>query len=274
MAEETRNQTGSESSTENDTDVDVSATVDEHTQVIEATQIQDVVDYLTTLVEEARLVFTEDALEVKTVDPANVGMTDLSLNSEAFEVYNSIEELGVNLTKMAEILDIADNDTLVVMRFDPEQAKLHFSFDGLEYTLALLDPETLSDEPDVPSADESAEVAVESEEIVRGVSAANMLSDHVTFRADSEREVFVIEAQGDTDDVSVELTEDDYVTMQSPEDASTMYSLDYLTDMLNPISSSSLLTLTIGDDFPLHINFTFSDGEGTVKYVLAPRIQN
>src|SRR2546428_14115269 len=62
---------------------------------VKAEVLKEVVDVISTLVDEAKFNITKDAVSVKAVDPAHVAMVDLSLEQAAFESYRAAAgELG------------------------------------------------------------------------------------------------------------------------------------------------------------------------------------
>ncbi len=270
----TTNDTETQDESDTETNNDVTTNVDEYTQVITAETLQNTISYVRALVNEARVHLTGDGLNIRAVDPANVGMVDMSLSPDGFEVYNSLTDtIGLDIERFQNIISMADSDTLITMRFDPETRKLHVSFDGLEYTLALLDPESIRDEPDIPDTDLPGQVTLEQREISRGLTAADMVSDHLTLGIDTDTEEFTVEAEGDTDDVDLRIGEDDYIDLE-PADVTSLFSLDYLQDMMMPVDKNQVLTINVGDEFPVDISFEFADGNGTLTFVLAPRISS
>jgi len=66
------------------------------------------------------------------------------------------------------------------------------------------------------------------DDIDYGITAADLVSDHISLRADETAEEFHIEAQGDTDDVDLTFTNDDLLAGSVDEAAESLFSLDYL----------------------------------------------
>ena len=100
-----------------------------------------------------------------------------------------------------------------------------------------------------------------------------MVSDHIELGVDESDEVFYVKAQGDTDDVHLELDADDLIDLVVGP-ASSLFSLDYLQDMNKAIPKDTEVTMELGDEFPVKLHFDIAEGEGEVTYMLAPRIQS
>ena len=244
------------------------------TAIVRADTLQATLDSVGVLVEECKIHLDEGGIEIRAVDPANVGMVDLSLEADAFESYEADGGLiGVNLVRLADIAGMADSDQLVHLELDEETRKLHISIDGLEYTLALIDPESIREEPDLPELDLPANIVIEGRDIDRAVTAADMVSDHIELGVDGGTETFYVSAEGDTDDVHLELDAEDLIDLVSGP-ASSLFSLDYLDDMNRAIPKDAEVTTELGEEFPVKLHFDIAEGKGSVTYMLAPRIQS
>jgi proliferating cell nuclear antigen len=242
--------------------------------IVRADTLQATLDSVGVLVDECKIHLDGGGIEIRAVDPANVGMVDLSLDAAAFESYEADGGLiGVNLVRLQDIAGMADSDQLVHLELDEETRKLHISIDGLEYTLALIDPESIREEPDLPDLDLPATIVIEGRDIDRAVTAADMVSDHIELGVDEDEEVFYVKAQGDTDDVHLELDAADLIDLVVGP-ASSLFSLDYLQDMNRAIPKDAEVTTELGEEFPVKLHFDIAEGEGEVTYMLAPRIQS
>ena len=242
--------------------------------IVRAERLQSTLDSVGVLVDECKIHLDDGGIEIRAVDPANVGMVDLSLDASAFESYEADGGLiGVNLVRLQDIAGMADSGQLVELELDEETRKLHISIDGLEYTLALIDPESIREEPDLPDLDLSSTIVIEGRDIDRAVTAADMVSDHIELGVDETDEVFYVEAEGDTDDVHLELDAEDLIDLVAG-NASSLVSLDYLQDMNKAIPKDAEVTMELGEEFPVKLHFDIAEGEGEVTYMLAPRIQS
>jgi proliferating cell nuclear antigen len=242
--------------------------------IVSAETLRTALDSVSVLVDECKIHLNEDGIEIRAVDPANVGMVDLSLSADAFESYEADGGLiGVNLSRLEDIAGMADSGQLVELELDEETRKLHTQIDGLEYTLALIDPDSIRQEPDIPDLDLAAEIVIEGADIDRAVTAADMVSDHIALGVDEADELFYVDAEGDTDDVHLELDQGDLIDLQVGP-AHSLFSLDYLKDMNKAIASDAEVTMELGEEFPVKLHFDIAEGNGQVTFMLAPRIQS
>jgi len=242
--------------------------------IVSAETLKDALDSVSVLVDECKIRLNEEEFAIRAVDPANVGMVDLSLAAAAFESYEADGGvIGVNLGRLEDIAGMANSGDLIHLELDEETRKLHIQIDGLSYTLALIDPDSIRQEPDIPDLDLPAEIVLEGSQLGRGIKAADMVSDHIALRVDPDEEAFYIEAEGDTDDVDLKLDSDDLIDL-TPGAADSLFSLDYLKDMNKAIPNATEVTAELGEEFPVKLHYEFAEGLGQVTYMLAPRIQS
>jgi len=244
------------------------------TAIVSASTLQDALDSVSVLVDECKVRLNDDEFSIRAVDPANVGMVDLTLEAAAFEAYEADGGvIGVNLARLEDIAGMAGSDDLIHLELDEETRKLHIEMDGLSYTLALIDPDSIREEPDIPDLDLPASIVLEGAQLDRGVTAADMVSDHIRLRVDEDADAFSVEAEGDTDDVDLELTREDLIDLTAGP-ADSLFSLDYLKDMNRAIPGDAEVRIELGEEFPVKLHYAFAEGLGTVTFMLAPRIQS
>jgi proliferating cell nuclear antigen len=230
-----------------------------------------------TLVDEAKIRLEEDGLALRAVDPSNVGMVSETLSKEAFESYhagNGEGVLGINLERVSDVLGMGSGGDLVHAELDDETRKLHWSVDSLEYTQALIDPDSIRQEPDIPELDLPAVFDLPGSELSRAVKAANMVADHIRFGFDPEEDEAVFEADGDTDSVEVVVDADRDLEVIESGEANSLFSNDYLDDLQKAYPNSGSVRVELGEEFPVKTHFEFAEGHGDCTFMLAPRIQS
>jgi len=236
----------------------------------------DAIAALRTIVDEAKLRFDDDGLRSRAVDAANVAMVDVGISDAAFDRLDVDDEttLGVSLETFADVLGMAESDDDLIAVLNTETRKLELSFPatGLEYTCALIDPDAIRQEPDIPDLDLGGEFVVPGRAIDRGLSAADLVSDHIRFTGVSADRLR-LSADGDTDSVDLEIDDaliDGELTGGEQE---SLFSLDYLTDITRPIGSDSAVTVDLGSEMPVKMHFETGGGDINVTAMVAPRIQ-
>ncbi|MCQ1537087.1 DNA polymerase sliding clamp [Methanosarcina sp. KYL-1] len=239
---------------------------------INAELLKDSIAALAVIVDEVRFKINPEGISVKAVDPANVAMGIFELGSAAFEEYSADEcEIGIDLNKITDLLGIAEKTDTVRMELEEKSQKLLIDVGGLSYTLSILDPSTIRAEPRVPQLELPAKVVMNGADLRRAVKAAEKISDHLLMGVSGD--TFYMEAKGDTDQVRLEMGRDQLIDLKSG-DACSLFSLDYLTDIVKPTNKVNEVVLSLGRDFPVLIDFEIANGAGRISYLLAPRIES
>ena len=241
---------------------------------INAELLKDAIASLAVIVDEVRFRMKPEGISVKAVDPANVAMVTFELGSSAFDEYNADEsEIGIDLNKITDLLGITDKGDTVRMELEEGNHKLLIDVGGLSYTLSLLDPSTIRAEPRIPQLELPAKVVMNGTDLRRAVKAAEKISDHMLMGVTGD--TFFMEAKGDTDQVRLEMGRDQLIDLKSGEgEASSLFSLDYMTDIAKATNKVNEVSLSLGRDFPVIIDFEIANGAGRISYLLAPRIES
>lgn len=234
--------------------------------------LKGIVDVVSTLVDEAKFNIDSKGMTLKAVDPAHVAMIDMKIEKSAFEEFAADEtELGIDLDKIKEVLRLSRSGDVISLEQDEEKNRLVINVGNVTRRMNLVDTTGMSD-PKVPNLNLPAKVAVASEELQKGIKAAESISDHIALTAQPEG--FEMVSEGDTDSVSLKLSKDQLVSLECKEGVRSLFPLDYFSNMIRAIPVGTVVTMSVGNDYPVKLEFSIADGRGTVNYLLAPRIES
>ncbi|MDH7508450.1 MAG: proliferating cell nuclear antigen (pcna) [Methanomassiliicoccales archaeon] len=234
--------------------------------------LKSIVDVVSTLVDEAKFNIAPDRLSLKAVDPAHVAMVNLLLQKGAFEEYKADDtELGIDLDKIKEVLRLAKAGEILEIEQDENHNRLVINVGNITRRMNLVDTTGMSD-PKVPNLNLPAVVVVTSDELQKGIKAAENISDYIALTASPDG--FEMFSEGDTDSVSLRLSKDLLVSLECKEKVRSLFPLDYFSNMVRAIPSGTTIKISLGNDFPVKLEFKIADGKGEVSYLLAPRIES
>ncbi len=236
--------------------------------------LKDSIEALTIIVDEARVHLADGGIYARNADPSYVAMVEFELSVKAFEAYETDEEvITLDLKKMQDILELANRTDVVHLTID--ENKMTLSFGDLKYTIALLSPYSIKKEPKVPNVESAAHVVITGKEFRWAVKAAGKVSDNIALGCVNT--TFFMEAVGDADTMRLELSKDQLIDISrsdaKEEEVRSLFSLEFLIEMSKAIGKASEVSLDIGRNIPLKVGFDIADGNGTVTYLLAPRIE-
>lgn len=250
--------------------------------IIEAERLQAFVDSLTCLVAEAKIhVDHSQGFEARAVDPANVAMVKSEIDVEAFESFDSGKGvIGINVNRLDDIIDFASSGDLVHLTWNEQTRMLDVELrtDGgqLEYDLALIDPDAIRAEPDIPDlSDELTEqFGITGKQFDTAIDAVTLAGDHAVIQTQVGDIASSIEffADGDTDRSSWVFDSDDCLFITVDSEKASMYSTDYFEDMVKPIPNDAEVSFRLGSEFPMKWDYTAAEGVEVLN-MLAPRLQ-
>jgi len=244
---------------------------------IDASLLRECVSAVLAVVDEARLKIGESAWKVRAVDPANVALVDLELRKDAFSEFNLGPEkegekegeefvVGVPFDKLREVLRWCKDEVALSI----EEDKMTVVSDAYTFTLNLLSADAVRKEPKIPSLNFSTKVVMDAVEFNKVLRAAEKISDMIAIGV--QNNAFFVEAEGDMETMRYSLHKEELMHL-SGSDCRSLFSLEYLTAMSKVAAGASTLTLHLGTDYPLKMEFEIAYGSGKVIYLLAPRIE-
>jgi proliferating cell nuclear antigen len=228
-----------------------------------------IVALLRGLVDEANVRVSKDGWRVTAVDPAHVAMLDLQVPPSTFEGYLAEDcEIGIDLDKLNGILKATAGEKAIHLSLPRGSRQMTLKFGNITRRMALLDTANMGD-PKIPALQLTSHVTLQNEALSGILLAANGVSDHLRFIL--EKEALTIEAEGDTDDVRMQLPAADLPGLTADGKCRSLFSTDYLGQFSRAVGQGAL-KLRLGTDMPL---LAECQPEGLkLTYLLAPRIES
>lgn len=244
----------------------------------EAGLVQDMLDVLQTMVDQARIQFLDGLIRVWVIDPATVCGIFIDLDPEENEriqhyaVQESGFQIGLKVDKLDEVMGYVDADVPVQFEFG---MKHNWAFNiqapGVEVNLAGLDPESIRQDPDHPGLEDelSAGYIVDGPDLREAIELNTMFSGHTHLVVEDHQVKFV--ASGDDDSGTYTLDEADgevEFTRHPEERQMSMFSLDYFDDLRMVLKDYDGIQMFSDTDMPVMMKTDLFD------LMLAPRIDS
>ncbi|HDQ16435.1 MAG TPA: proliferating cell nuclear antigen (pcna) [Bacteroidetes bacterium] len=234
--------------------------------------LKGIIDVTSPLVNEVKFNISPKGISLRAVDPAHVAMVDLNVNDKAFEEFKATEmELGIDMDKLASIMRLSSSGDMVSLEYDEDTNRLIVKIGNLVRKMGLIDTAGMPD-PKMPNLNLPAKVILKSSELNQGVRASEAVSDHLSISVNKDS--FELFAEGDTDTVNLKLPKDLLVDINTPSKCRSLFSIDYFSNMIKPVKSEEPITIMLGNDNPIKVEFDIADKKGHVTYLLAPRIES
>ena len=243
---------------------------------IKAESLKEFIGAVGSLVDEAKVNVNEDGMQIKAVDPSHVAMIEANLVKSAFDSYEAKSmEMGMDIDKFKNVLTVAGKDEMVDLEKDDDLNRLVVNIGNLTRAMPLLDTSGMPD-PKVPSLDLPSTVNVVVNEIAQGLKASKSVSYHIALSTDKNS--FRLVCEGDNQNsVDLSLGKEQLEKLDSPDEATSLFSLEYFSLMVNSLPADRILHINLGTDLPVKIDADLAvddmtGAQGNVKFLLAPRI--
>lgn len=245
-------------------------------KMAESKVLKTCVEMMVNLIEEAAFKFTPEGIKMKAMDPSHIALVDFELPASAFTEYNFKQPivLGINLLEMEKVISRGKADDELILELDEKQNRLGLTFKGVStrrLSLPLIDiRETELPEPKIQF---TATAEVLAGVIQDGLKDAEIVSDNVRFELDETGLVISAESDKGTAELKLKKGDKGLLKLSVKQPARAMFNIKYLIDMTKGAGSEDPITISLGTDLPIQLDFPVADGKGRLRFLLAPRIE-
>ncbi len=249
--------------------------------LIVSDSIKEFIGAVAPLVNEAKLKVSPTGITIRAVDPAHVGMIEVTLTSGAFAKLEAEEmELGMDVTKFESVIAVAKPGEMIDIERDTEMNRLVVKIGSLVEVVPL-DMAGMADF-EVPNLDFPAMVKVKAEEITQMLKTSKKASDNIELSANKESFRLVGYSGSDIDrelTMNITMNRAQLEELKAPNETASTFSLEYFSLMVNSVEKDRILTISLGNDFPVKIEADLAVDEntgpqGSVFFLLSPRIES
>jgi len=234
--------------------------------------LKGIIDVTSPLVNEVKFNINSKGIFLRAVDPAHVAMVALDIDKKAFEEFKADEmELVIDMDKLASIMRLSSSEDMVSLEYDEDANRLIIKIGNLVRKMGVIDTAGMPD-PKMPNLDLPAKIVIKASELSQGVRASEAVSDHIALTVNKDS--FELFAEGDTDTVNLKLPKDLLTELKTTNKCKSLFSIDYFSNMIKPIKGDGQMTIMLGNDNPIRVEFDIANKKGHVTYLLAPRIES
>lgn len=237
---------------------------------INSNEFREMIDIVSTVVEEATIDFKKTGIKIRAMDEAQVGMVEVILYDEYFDEYE-VEEtsIGVKLSKISDFLSNIGSNKVVKLEADSSNIRLEHG--GLVKNISTIETTNLND-ANIPDLDLSNAFELDIDKFNTGVRASRNISDQFDLKVDYDNEEVKVETENQQDDVTFTLEEEDCNIMNLSKHSESTYALEYFSDFVSRIDNGVNVRFECDHDYPVLLEYNFGEGNGHTTIMLAPRI--
>jgi len=235
-------------------------------------------DAVSAICHEAVIEPHDGGTQTEAVDPASVAMVRATLFAEAFNGGVEATRFGFDPDRLGELLT---DDPVTTLDYDADTRKLDMVTGRYRYTHAAHDPDTVRGTDGPPEMDLNFEGVIPAADLKHAAEWFDGFTTYIRMGYDPGENEFwmeAIERNGDsmgTDDGCFS------IPLLNPAErghADSHFSTDYFRDIVDAIPEGRMVTLQLGEEFPMMLSYPIHDGAGEpcgrVEFMQAPRIQS
>jgi len=238
---------------------------------------KNILDAISTLIDEADFNFDENGIKLRSMDPSHVAMVDLDLQKSAFYDYSCSKptKARVSIKGMLKLLKRVKSDENLEIVFDESTKKINLTLKGKvikKFTIPTLEPG--GEEAPTPKLTFESKIKMVAKALKEILDDMQAISDNVKLVTTTDK--FILQAIGELSSAVVEIEKGNEALLEldvkNPSKAT--FNLSYLGEMVKAgASTSDLLSLEFSTNMPIKLEFELL-GQGRLSYYLAPRIES
>jgi len=236
--------------------------------------VREIVEVLSVLNEEAKIIWGENGLLVTIVDGSHVALLSAKIGNECFETYE-VEpvEIGLELGKMKDLLSLGGSD-LVEIDYDEAVGMMNVRIGSVLRILRGLDTSTMEN-PSLPDLEFNSRATIDSEKLSKSLRAAKFVGELVDFSIDNNQLRVSVQSEAG-EGVNVKFESGELGELSCSEASQSTYSLQFLEPLTRKLASgfTDEISLQFQEKYPLKMTWKTNDGGAEWVYFLAPRVIN
>lgn len=222
------------------------------------------------IADSCKIRFNQEGVNIPATDPMKISMVDISVPKEAFNAYNGDGlVIGIHLDRITRLLSEIDSEETAHLEYDPSGNRLELNVNRKSFILGLVQLDAIDQPPTVPQIQYPAEFTCEYSVLEDAVNTAEIFDNKITFEFSTSEDCVFTHASGDIDKTTVKITRNELKKLETA-NIENSFSIDILSDIVSVIPSGSEVQVRIDDVKPAEIGYSIVDGEGDVKFQLAP----
>ena len=237
--------------------------------------MREIVELLSVLTEEAKLLWSEKGLHVTVVDGSHVALLPATIADECFETYEVEKvEIGLELGKMRDLLTLAGPNDLVELDYDESVGAINVRVGEVHRILRGVDPATMNN-PNIPNLEFNHKATVGSDRLSRSLRAAKFVGEIVDLSLEKTHMTVSITVEAG-EGVNVRFESGELSELVCPSPTQSSYSLQFLDPLTRKLASGLTedVSLEFQEKYPLRLTWNSNQGGASWTYFLAPRVTN
>ena len=229
---------------------------------------KDAFDSISRIVDDVQIQVDSEGLRLKALDRSHITFIVLDLQAELFDEFmcDVPEKINIDSTELMKVLKKCKTSDVLKLSVDESNLIVIFEGDATrKFKIRFIDLEY--DNPTPSNINFTCNLNVPSQLFLDALNDMDLFSDKLTITVDLDN--LIISTDGELGDASTRYIHGEKIT----EIIRATYSIDKLKDIMKASKFSEQVTLSLGNDMPIKVEFKLITGDGQLEYLLAPRLE-
>ena len=229
---------------------------------------KEVFDCISHIVDECKLEFTNFGLTINALDKSHITFISLDFKYDLFDTYEvpENETILIDTVEFIKVLKRCKNDE--VMKIATDNNNLILTFEGestRNYNLRLIDNEYETPKP--PRVEYPVTITAPSNLIKDTLSDMKLFSEN--FKISVDEDYLRLYTEGMKGSTEMKYLHGSNINTY----VKSGYSIEKFMDIFRASKLTETVELGLGNDLPVTITFKLVSGDGSVSFLLAPRLE-
>ena len=229
---------------------------------------KEVFDCISHIVDECKLEFSNFGLTINALDKSHITFISLDFKYHLFDTYEvpENETILIDTVEFIKVLKRCKNDE--IMKIETDNNNLILTFEGestRKYNLRLIDNEYETPQP--PRVEYPVTITAPSNLIKDTLSDMKLFSEN--FRISVDEDYLRLYTEGMKGSTEMKYLHGSNINTY----VKSGYSIEKFMDIFRASKLTETVELGLGNDLPVTITFKLVSGDGSVSFLLAPRLE-
>lgn len=227
-----------------------------------------VFDSIASIIDEVTIIFDSEGMRLNALDGSHITFVTLELEPDVFDSYvcDTPEKVAVDCERFNQILKKCKTNDIIQLTIDEGNFIIVFEGDATRrFKIRVIDTEYETQVP--PNINHNINIKVPSTMMQDALNDMLIFSDKLRLLIDEN--YLKIISDGEFGDVDIKYLHGENIL----EVAQSVYNIDKLKDIFKASKFSKECKIGLGNDMPIVVTFELPTGDGRVKYLLAPRLE-
>ena len=230
--------------------------------------IKDCFDTITRIIDELVLECDSEGMRLRALDRSHITFVGMELKASLFDEYSCSEpeKIVVDASELMKVLKRCKPSDL--LRLESKESKLILTFAGdstRTFRIAQISDEYESAQP--PKMTPPVTVNIPCSLMQDFLDDIAVFGETVCFTVDED--YFRCTGNSELGDSNIQYIHGENIK----EVVSSTFNIAKIQDMLKAKKLASTISLSLGNDMPLIVEFNINNGEGKLEFLLAPRLE-